>query len=263
MTQEMVSRIGQSFQVRSRALASVLDLKTETLFNLWITALVGMGIVKVMTAPIAPRDVGEAAFMTLPYLLVALAPIAGYRIARSCFPVGLLSAQPGIRLSFYGRWRQLDLLSARQSAAFGPSGFMASLIVGILLNVPFRSVEFLLAVPAIGHDAPGWAQTILQVMTLDVIVMNFFYMVCFVMALRSVSLFPRMLLFVWIMDITMQLVIARSVGAAVGLPTTVGPALIKILQGNVQKVLISAVVWLPYLILSDRVNVTFRQRVRA
>ena len=34
------------------------------------------------------------------------------------------------------------------------------------------------------------------------------------------------------------------------------------LVANVKKVLISVVIWLPYLLISNRVNVTFRQRVR-
>jgi hypothetical protein len=36
-----------------------------------------------------------------------------------------------------------------------------------------------------------------------------------------------------------------------------------LLIGNVKKVLISIGLWLPYLLLSTRVNVTFRQRVPA
>jgi hypothetical protein len=35
------------------------------------------------------------------------------------------------------------------------------------------------------------------------------------------------------------------------------------LEGNVKKVLIIAALWLPYLLLSKRVNVTFRHRVPA
>jgi hypothetical protein len=36
-----------------------------------------------------------------------------------------------------------------------------------------------------------------------------------------------------------------------------------LLDNNVKKVLISAALWLPYLLLSRRVNVTFRHRLRA
>ena len=101
-----------------------------------------------------------------------------------------------------------------------------------------------------------------HLMAADVIVMSFFYMVCFVMALRSVPLFPRMLLFVWALDIAAQLIIAINIGAMADLPHFVAAPLQDLLHGNIQKVFISAFVWLPYLILSDRVNVTYRLRER-
>ena len=62
-----------------------------------------------------------------------------------------------------------------------------------------------------------------QAMTLDLIVMNFFYMVCFVMALRSVPLFPRMMAFAWAIDLAMQAAIARYVSTT-GLPPAVAQA---------------------------------------
>jgi hypothetical protein len=43
----------------------------------------------------------------------------------------------------------------------------------------------------------------------------------------------------------------------------VAAALTALLTGNVKKVLISIAVWLPYLLLSARVNVTYRHRVPA
>ena len=48
-----------------------------------------------------------------------------------------------------------------------------------------------------------------------------------------------------------------------GLPADVAAALQPLLEGNVMKVLISIVLWLPYLLLSKRVNVTYRHRVPA
>ena len=141
-------------------------------------------------------------------------------------------------------------------------GLMASLIAGILVNIPVRCFEYLGAVPAMAGQVPEWAHSIAFAMTADVVVMSFFYMVCFVMALRSVPLFPRMLVFVWILDILMQFAIARQVSAAPNLPPDVAVALFQLLHGNIQKVMISVFVWLPYLIVSARVNVTFRRRVR-
>lgn len=247
---------------RSRSLVAFLDVRMEMLIVAWIGVVVALGLAKVALSPVPLHGFVGALVTLLPYLLIAFAPVAGYRVAAGSFPRGLLSAQPAVRLCRYGNWRPVDPVAARQSVAFGPTGFMASLLAGILLNVPFRSFEFILAVPAIAPAAPPWAQSLMFVMTLDVVVMNFFYMVCFVMALRSVPLFPRMLLFAWVADVTLQFAIAQQVAATAGLPAQVSAGLQTLLAGNLQKVLISAFVWLPYLILSERVNVTFRQRVR-
>jgi hypothetical protein len=129
-----------------------------------------------------------------------------------------------------------------------------------LLNIVLRSGEFLLAVPALNGHAPAWGQKFLFLMTGDVVVMSFLYMVCFVMALRSYPYFPRMLLLVWATDIAAQLVIAWQLAATPGLPPQVAGSLGALLDGNVKKVFISVMVWLPYLILSERVNVTYRLR---
>jgi len=47
------------------------------------------------------------------------------------------------------------------------------------------------------------------------------------------------------------------------LPPQVATALHGLLDGNVKKVLISVALWLPYLLMSKRVNVTYRHRVPA
>jgi hypothetical protein len=260
---EAFAALRAGFHRRSRGLIAFLDVRMETLISGWCVAIVALGLGKLLISPI-PLDGFAGAMVTLlPYLLIAFAPIAGYRIAAGSFPRGLLTAQPAVRLCRYGTWNRLDPVRARQNPSFGPTGFMASLLVGVLLNVPFRSVEFLMAVPAIAPGAPGWAHILMFAMASDVVIMNFFYMVCFVMALRAVPLFPRMLLFTWAVDILLQLIIAQQVSHAPGLPEEVASNLANLLHGNIQKVMVSAFVWLPYLILSERVNVTFRQRVRA
>lgn len=259
----MARHFAQGFHQRTRSLVSFLDLRMDLLIGGWIMLILLAGLAKVSTAAGASGSAGEALRLLLPYLLIALAPIAGYRVAAGSFPRGMMTAQPGIRLARYGKWRVLDVVAARDNPAFGPIGYMASLLVGILLNVPTRTLEYLAAVPAIGNTAPEWAQVYFTAMTADIIIMNFFYMVCFVMALRSVPLFPRMLLFAWLFDILMQLVIAHRLAAAPGLPPEVVEPMVTLLRGNMQKVLISALVWLPYLILSERVNVTYRQRTGA
>jgi hypothetical protein len=210
----------------------------------------------------APVDGWMSALETLlPYVLVISAPVAAWFIGNALFRSGQLYQPPAIRLARYGKWRNVDCLSARAHPAFGPTGIMASLVLGMLLNVPVRSLEFLAAVPALNSNAPLWGQMLLGAMTLDVMVMNFFYVLAFIMALRSVPWFPRFLLAVWCVDIFSQLAIANYVGTAPHLPHGVGKAMASLLESNIQKVMISIVVWLPYLLLSERVNLTYRQRI--
>lgn len=140
---------------------------------------------------------------------------------------------------------------------------MASLLIGLLLNVVLRTGEFMLAVPALNGHAPAWGQQLFLTMAADVVVTGFFYVVCFVLALRNVPYFPRFMLFAWGLDIVAQLGIAKHIGTLADLPPMVAAPLQDLLYGNIQKVLISAVVWLPYLILSERVNVTYRLRTAA
>jgi hypothetical protein len=61
----------------------------------------------------------------------------------------------------------------------------------------------------------------------------------------------------------MQICIARVMGNVANLPESVSASLADMLQGNLKKVLISVAIWLPYLLLSRRVNVTYRWRVPA
>lgn len=247
-----------SVRARSARLVGFLDARMQMLIAGWIWLVMLLGAAR--TAGAAPVTLGEAATLLFAYLLIAAAPVAGYRIAEASFPRGQLTAQPAIRLSRYGKWRLLDVVSARSNPSYGPIGFMASLLIGILLNVPTRTLEYLVAVPAVSSQAPAWAQTYFTVMTADLIVMNFFYMVCFVTALRSNPLFPRMLLYAWLLDIMMQMIIAHRLSIAPDMPRHLVAPLVTLLHGNVIKVLVSAFVWLPYVILSERVNVTYRQR---
>jgi hypothetical protein len=117
--------------------------------------------------------------------------------------------------------------------------------------------------PPLPVAAPRWLSALHFAMTFDVVVFGSLYMVAFVAALRRVALFPRLLLSIWIADLAMQLFTAELVTSAGPLPAAVSSALQNLLEGNVKKVLISMALWLPYLLLSTRVNVTYRRRVPA
>jgi hypothetical protein len=116
--------------------------------------------------------------------------------------------------------------------------------------------------PPMPADHPRWLSILHFGMTFDVVVFTSLYMVASVAALRRVPLFPRLLLAIWLGDLVMQLTIAQIVSTT-ALPVAVAGALQTVLIGNLKKVLISMTLWLPYLLLSTRVNVTYRHRVPA
>ena len=183
-------------------------------------------------------------------------------LALRWFRDGHLQPQPTTRLAQIGRWRRVSRSEATRHKLYGATGLMVSLIVGMMLNVPIRAAEYLAAMPPIPAVAPRWLSVLHFAMTLDVVLFTSLYMIAFVAALRRVPLFPRLLFAIWLADVTMQLVTA-NVAAAAHLPNGVAIALQGLLEGNLKKVLISVAIWLPYLLLSKRVNVTYRHRVAA
>lgn len=254
---------GAMLEQRSHAISRVLGRSLAPIAAAWTLFFMLGSFARIVTAPVAVRDSADFAALALPYAGIALAPIAGLYLAERAFPLGATFAMPALRLAFYGRWRRVSVTEAAAHPAYGPAGFMASLLVGLLLNVAVRSIEFLTAIPAMNGNAPAWGQALFVMMATDVAVMSFVYMVCFVLALRSVPYFPRVLLFAWGLDVLMQFAIARQVAGAGALPAKVAEPLHALLEGNLYKVMISVAVWLPYLLLSQRVNVTFRRRLAA
>nr|WP_298930150.1 DUF2569 domain-containing protein [uncultured Erythrobacter sp.] len=228
----------------------------------WLGVVALVAIVRVIASPTPATSLAQLASLAVPYVLVGLAPIAGFIVGRNAFLGKARHRSASVQLSRIGAWQEMSPREARRHPSFGPVGFMASLIIGMLINVALRTAEFAMAIPALTTDAPAWGYTLFWLATLDTVMMNFFYAVCFVMALRTVPLFPKMLLFAWLVDIAMQLTIAQAV-SSYPLPGEVAIALEQLLSGNIDKVLISMMIWLPYLILADRVNVTYRHRAPA
>jgi hypothetical protein len=198
-----------------------------------------------------------------PYLLLILTPVASLLLARRWFANGEQLPQPSLRLAVIGRWRQLSLPQAQRLPLYGAGGIMVSLLVGMLLNVPVRAMEYLAAMPALSGPVPAWLNVLHTMMTLDVVLLSSLYVIAFVAALRRVALFPRLLIAIWFLDLAMQMATAQLVVGTPGLPHDVAVQLHSLLDGNVKKVLISAGLWLPYLLLSKRVNLTYRLRLPA
>jgi len=253
----------RSLAQKSRLVTRFFERRMLAVATLWIVAASLLALLRLSFPASAIHGVYDAAPLVLGYSLIIVAPIVGYLVATHAFEGEAAALQPSFRFALVGRWRRLSASDARSRAVFGPVGFMASLLVGMLLNVVIRTLEFFAAVPAMSYHAPAWGQAMFAWMALDVVVTGFFYLAAFAMALRTVPLFPRMLLFAWLIDVTMQLVIARQLASVGGMPDMVVQPLLTLLDGNITKVAISAVIWLPYLLLSERVNVTYRHRTDA
>ena len=257
----MFDRFNQTMTARSAALLLTIDSRLDWILKTWLLLA---GLVAAARISITPHDYPAAAFSTFTsYLLLVVAPFISTLLALRWFRDGQAQPQPAVRLARLGRWQSLSRDEAQQHPLYGPKGIMVSLLVGMMLNVPVRAAEYLTAMPPIPVEAPAWLSALHLAMTFDVILFSSLYMIAFVAALRRAPLFPRLLAAIWIGDLTMQLVTAQLVARAGDLPPAVVAPLQGLLDGNVKKVLISVGLWLPYLLLSKRVNVTYRHRVPA
>ena len=254
----MISAVSHRLHAKSAALLLSIEGSLTRIMTGWfVTAM----LASVLRVAVSPRHAAPEAATLLPYLLLVTAPLLSMALALYWFRDGERLPQPVTRLARVGRWRSVTLTEAQRHSLYGSSGIMVSLLVGMLLNVPVRAVEYLAAIPALSGSVPAWLSTLHFMMTFDVILLSSLYTIAFVAALRRVPLFPRLLVAIWAIDIAMQLGIASAVAGTEGLPPKVAEALHTLLDGNIKKVFISVTLWLPYLLLSKRVNITYRHRV--
>ena len=251
-----------SVQQRLRAKSAALLLSIEDglprIMTFWFGLAILASAIRILASPIhSAPDMSTF----LPYALLVGAPLVSMGLGLIWFRDGDKLPQPATRLAILGRWHNVSREEAGRHALYGSSGIMVSLLVGMLLNVPVRALEYLAAMPALSGTVPEWLSTLHIAMTLDVVLLSSLYTIAFVAALRRVPLFPRLLAAIWAIDIAMQLGIASVVAGTEGLPPKVADALHALLDGNVKKVMISICLWLPYLLMSKRVNVTYRHRV--
>jgi hypothetical protein len=256
----MIDGLKQRMRAKSAALLLSIESGLDRIVIGWLILAMMASALRLIASPIrGPMQLGEF----LPYALLVLAPAASMVLALRWFADGDRMPQPVFRLAQVGKWLNLPRSEAMRNPLFGAGGIMVSLLIGMLLNVPVRAAEYLAAMPPIPTAAPQWLSTLHFAMTLDVVLFTSLYAIAFVAALRHVPLFPRLLVAIWMGDLAMQLVTAEMVAHSPGLPDAVASALQNLLEGNAKKVLISVAVWLPYLLLSARVNVTYRSRVPA
>lgn len=257
----MFVAVGQHLHSKSVAMLLSIEDSLPRIMRWWLVAALLASALRIGLSPLHGHAPDLATMA--PYVLLIATPLLSMMLALRWFADGDLLPQPTTRLAIVGRWRTVSPTVARRHRYYGTSGLMVSLLIGMLLNVPVRALEYLATMPAIAGPVPVWLGTLHGLMTLDVVLLSSLYTVAFVAALRRVPLFPRLLVAIWAVDLAMQLLIAEAVAGAPGLPAPVGAALHQFLDGNVHKVLISVGLWLPYLLMSKRVNVTYRQRVPA
>jgi hypothetical protein len=257
----MIDRLNDRLKERSAALLLSIDSRLDRIIQWWLV-LAALASVSRMT--MTPHAFPVASWPTFAsYLMLVVAPAVSTVLALRWFSNGHLQPQPKTRLALMGRWSRVSRSEAERHPLYGAGGIMVSLLVGVMLNVPVRAAEYLAAMPPLPIAAPRWLSALHFAMTFDAVLFTSLYMVAFVAALRRVPLFPRLIVAIWLSDLTMQLITAQLVTAAGPIPTAVSAALQGLLIGNVKKVLISMSLWLPYLLLSKRVNVTYRHRVPA
>ena len=257
--------LAMRLRAESRRASAFIDRRMTTMLGGWIAlTLLSAGLKLALLIAAHPQLARAELLASLvgTYLLIAAAPVAGFALVNSIFTKGEAAPQPSVRLCRFGQWTSVSANEARFQPGFGMSGLLVSLVAGLMLSISLRLIEYIVAMPAIPAGAPVWALAMFRIMTFDLIFFSFLYSVCLTMALRAAPLFPRMLCYTWLCDLLMQLAIARHTVGAGGLPPEVASALQPYLLVNVKKILISVVIWLPYLILSKRINLTFRLRIR-
>lgn len=227
----------------------------------WLMIALAACALRIATSPM--RGDGPGLSTLLPYLLVIGAPLASMAMAMRWFAGADGWGQPAFRIARLGSWRMVDEADARRQPLYGTTGLLLALLVGMLINVPVRTAEYLVAMPALSGSVPEWLRTLNLLMTIDVVLLSSLYVVAFVAGLRRLPTFPRLLAMVWVIDLSVQGLIAGMAALEPGLPPSVAAALDGLLRANVYKAIAGIAIWLPYLLLSKRANITYRHRLPA
>ena len=256
-----MTRVRNQLRDRSSTMLPSLEGGMSRIMLGWLLLAAIACALRILLSPW--RGAGPGLSTILPYALVIGAPLVSMALAMRWFANVDTGAQPGVRLARIGTWRQIGESAARRNKYYGISGLMVPLLIGMLVNVPLRTAEYLAAMPALSGPVPEWLRTLNLLMTADVVLLSSLYVVAFVAGLRRLPSFPRLLTSIWLIDLAVQSAIAAAASTEAGLPVAVSAALHGLLQVNVLKAVVSIAIWLPYLLLSKRVNVTFRHRLPA
>jgi hypothetical protein len=144
---------------------------------------------------------------------------------------------------------------------YGAGGLMLSLLAALAATILLRALSLLSAIPAAGSDSADWLGALHGWLTADAILACSLYALALAAGLRRSAHFPALLASVWAIDLAMQLVMGNAAGGML-LPAAVGDAFHQLLRGNLTRLLVSIGIWLPYLLMSERVAVTYRHELR-
>ena len=214
----MLEGMARTMHARSAALLDSIESSLDRIMYCWLLLA---GLAAALRIALSPIPAGLQPATVTPYLLLIFAPLGSMLLALRWFADVGSQPQPMLRLARIGAWRPVGRLEAMRHPLYGTGGIMVSLLIGMLLNVPVRAMEYLAAMPALSGPVPAWLATLHMMMTLDVVLLSSLYTIAFVAALRRIPSFPRLLVAIWLLDLAMQLFTAQMVAGMPGLPRDV------------------------------------------
>jgi hypothetical protein len=254
----MLQRIFAALQSGNQQFSCKLQTGLPTLSRIWLTFALIVS---------AARGISSAAHASSIHMFllfgVLAVPVLALHLVLNHFRRDTLVSQPAIRLARLGHWRELSALDCMAFQYYGAAGLVSMLLAGLLLNIPVRVFEFLTAMPTPLLHAPAWYLPLYGLMLADLALLSSCYAALVGLAMRRVPYFPRLLVMTWFLDVGAQLAIGGIMNIVPNVPHTVHTSLASLLGGNMQKVFISMAIWIPYLLMSPRVNLTYRNRIAA
>jgi len=150
----MFDQLSRKMTARSAALLLTIDNRIHGILKSWLLIAGFLSAARIAVSPHPAGGAGLTNFIS--YMLLVVAPFASTLLALRWFREGHRQPQPTIRLARAGRWKALTRFEAEQHPLFGPTGILVSLLVGMMLNVPVRALEYMAAMPPIPEAAPAW-----------------------------------------------------------------------------------------------------------
>jgi hypothetical protein len=169
--------VQQKLHAKSGALLLTIEKRLPRIMTFWFMLAMAGCAVRIAASP---HHAAPDLATFLPYVLVVGAPLVSMGLALIWFREGHLMPQPTIRLAIAGKWRKVDRATAARHRLYGSTGLMVSLLVGMLLNVPVRALEYLASIPALTGAIPAWLATLHFMMTFDVVLLTSLYTIAFV-----------------------------------------------------------------------------------